>query len=173
MSGWPGVIVQGDIRFGDQAIVDPFCILGSMHGPLEVGHGARIRSHSVIEGGVTIGDWFQTGHHVLIRHGARIGNNVKVGSYTSVEGDVDLEDDVQLGGRVQLGSTYPNGDRLRVGRGARVYLGTLMLDNRRPPYGEYEPAAVGAGASIGAGCLILPGAVVEAGAKIPAGTVIR
>lgn len=173
MNGWPGVVVNGDIRFGDQAIVDPFTVLGSMHGVLEVGHGARIRSHTIIEGGVTIGDWFQTGHHALIRHGVRIGNNVKVGSYSSVEGGTDLEDDVELGGRVQMGSQYPGRVRLVVGQGARIYLGTVLLDKRRPPHGEFEPATIGAGASIGAGCLILPGAIVEPGAKIPAGTVIK
>lgn len=173
ISQFDGICRRGVVQIAPGAIVDPFCLLGSEHGPLTIGQGARIRSHTVIEGDVEIGERFQTGHHVLIRHGARIGNNVKIGSYASIEGDVDLDDDVQLGGRVQLGSTYPNGDRLRVGRGARLYLGTLVLDNRRPPHGEFEPATIGAGASIGAGCLILPGAVVAPKAKIPAGTVIK
>lgn len=170
---WHGVAINGEVEIGLDCVIDPFCLLGSEHGPLTIGRGARIRSHTVIEGDVEIGERFQTGHHVLIRHGVRIGHGVKVGSYASVEGGTDLEDDVELGGRVQLGSQYPGNVRLVVGRGARLYLGTIVLDNRRPPHGDFEPATIGAGASIGAGCLILPGAIVEPGAKVPAGSVIR
>lgn len=173
ISQFDGICRRGVVQIAPGAIVDPFCLLGSEHGPLTIGQGARIRSHTVIEGDVEIGERFQTGHHVLIRHGVRIGHNVKVGSYASVEGGTDLEDDVELGGRVQLGSQYPGNVRLVVGQGARLYLGTLVLDNRRPPHGDFEPATIGAGASIGAGCLILPGAIVEPGAKVPAGSVIR
>lgn len=173
ISQFDGICRRGVVQIAPGAIVDPFCILGSDHGPLTIGQGARIRSHTVIEGDVEIGERFQTGHHVLIRHGVRIGHGVKVGSYASVEGGTDLEDDVELGGRVQLGSQYPGNVRLVVGRGARLYLGTIVLDNRRPPHGDFEPATIGAGASIGAGCLILPGAIVEPGAKVPAGSVIR
>lgn len=173
ISQFDGICRRGDVQLGVDSIVEPFCILGSDHGPLRIGPGARIRSHTVIEGDVTIGHHFQTGHHVLIRHGVTVGNNVKVGSYASVEGGTDLEDDVELGGRVQLGSQYPGHVRLVVGQAARIYLGTVLLDNRRPPHGDFEPATIGARASIGAGCLILPGAIVEPGAKIPAGSVIR
>lgn len=164
---------RGVVYIGHSPTIEPFCILGSDHGALKIGANAVIRSHTVIEGDVTIGHDFQTGHHVLIRHGVRIGDRVKVGSYASVEGGTDLEDDVELGGRVQLGSMYPGNVRLVVGQGARLYLGTIVLDNRRPPHGLFEPATIGAGASIGAGCLILPGAIVRPGAKVPAGSVIR
>ena len=47
---WHGVAINGHVETGLDCVIDPFCLLGSEHGPLTIGRGARIRSHTVIEG---------------------------------------------------------------------------------------------------------------------------
>lgn len=171
----PGNVVRaGVVYIGTDGMlgVGSFCVLGSEHGPLELGSDALIRSHTVVEGDVRVGRRFRCGHHALIRHGVSIGDDVKVGSYASLEGGVTVQRGAEIGGRVQMGSQYPDGMRLVVGEGARIYLGARFLDNRQPPDGPFEPAFVGRRAIVGAGALVLPGVVIHDDAMVAAGAIV-
>ena len=102
------------------AHIGPFCVLGftpETHGtladegkastsgaaesrealaPLVLGKQALIRTHTVIYCGSRIGERFQTGHHVLIREGCRIGDDVSIGTSSIVEHHVVIADGARL-----------------------------------------------------------------------------
>lgn len=165
----PTAVVHGDVTFGRNVVVEPFCVLGSDHGALHFPDGSVIRSHTVIEGGNTLGLGFQAGHHALVRHGNTFGRNVKVGSYASIEGGVDAGNGVQFGGRVQMGSQFPDPlTRLRIGDNAVFYGGVFVTDVRRPPDGNYDPPVFGRGCVICAYAVILAGVRVGDGAFVAA-----
>ncbi len=70
-------VLRGDVRLGPGSRVEEFCLLGAGEGdaaraPLIIGAKARVRSHSVIYAGTTIGQGFQTGHGVLVRDGCQL-----------------------------------------------------------------------------------------------------
>lgn len=60
------------------------------HGhPLKIGHNALIHSNnSIIYGGSEIGDYFQTGHYVMVREKSVMGNHVSIGNYSDIQGNV-------------------------------------------------------------------------------------
>ncbi|MDP9119182.1 MAG: O-antigen ligase family protein, partial [Actinomycetota bacterium] len=94
---WPGVTL------GEGASIGAFVVLGTQPGAglpgdheLRIGRNARIRSHTVIYGGTTIGDDFQAGHGALIREATTVGDRVSVGSHTVVEHHVTIRDRVRI-----------------------------------------------------------------------------
>ena len=90
----------------------------------------------------------------------RIGDRVvvNVGCYLSGEGGLEVGNDVLMGARVML---------LSAGHG--IDGGALEI-SRNPIVGE--PIRIGRGAWIGAGAIILPGVAVGEGAVIGAGSVV-
>jgi acetyltransferase-like isoleucine patch superfamily enzyme len=145
-----------------------------------VGARARIRSHTVLYAGNTIGDGFATGHHVLVREHNTIGTDVSIGSLSVVEHHVTigdrvrihshcfvpefsvLEDDAWLGPRVTVtNAPFPRCPDVskcitgvRIGRAARVGANVTIL----PGVHIGERALIGAGAVVTKD--VAPGAVV-------------
>ena len=166
-------IVAPDAVFGDGLEVQPFCVLGvdpADAPPLVVGESARIRSHSVIYRGTTIGDRFQTGHGVLVREHTTMGDDVSIGSHSVVEHHVEMGDGV----RIHSGCFVPEFSILEAGAwlGPGVIVTNARYPNRADTKDQLDGVHLGPGATVGAGVVLLPGVRVGAGALIGAGAVV-
>jgi acetyltransferase-like isoleucine patch superfamily enzyme len=189
----PLSVVGDRVQLGVGSVVEELCIVGR-HGPdapTVIGPGSTLRSHTVIYAGNTIGARFATGHHVLLREGNKIGDDVSIGSLSVVEHHVTIGDGVRihsqcfvpeltvlesgawLGPRVTLTNApfprCPDVSRcltgVRIGRDARIGANATILPGVR----------IGARALVGAGAVVTrdvpPGAVVRGPAATPVKTI--
>jgi len=166
-----------NVFLGEGTVVDPFVILGkppkgSEAGelPLRIGNGGALRSHTVVYAGATIGDRFQSGHHVLIREGTSIGDDCSVGSNSVVEFNV------HIGNRVRLHSNVFVPEHCILGDGCWIGPNAVLTNARYPASPRAKETLEGVkierGAVVGANATILPGVVIGAGSLIGAGAVV-
>jgi acetyltransferase-like isoleucine patch superfamily enzyme len=164
-----------DLQIGDGLVADDGVTLGyassrSAAQRLVLGPGARLRTGTVLYAGVEIGSGFQSGHHVIVREGTRIGDQVAVWSnavidYGCVIGNrakihcncyvaqfTELEDDVFLAPGVTIANDLFPGNP----ESAAAMAGPLIR----------------AGAQIGVNATILPYVTIGAGAIVGAGSVV-
>jgi len=164
-----------DLQIGDGLVADDGVTLGyassrSAAQQLVLGPGARLRTGTVLYAGVEIGSGFQSGHHVIVREGTRIGDQVAVWSnavidYGCVIGNrakihcncyvaqfTELEDDVFLAPGVTIANDLFPGNP----ESAAAMAGPLIR----------------AGAQIGVNATILPYVTIGAGAIVGAGSVV-
>ncbi len=117
---------------------DPGVVLGypsgrGHGGELVLGRGARLRSGTVLYAGSTIGDGFETGHHVVVRedceiaddvsiwsnsvvdYGCRIGRGVKIHSNCYVAQYTEIGEDAFLAPGVTVANDLYPGRRSRPG----------------------------------------------------------
>jgi acetyltransferase-like isoleucine patch superfamily enzyme len=149
---------------------------------LTIGCDARLRSGSIIYAGSRIGDRFQSGHHVIIReeadvgddvaiwsntivdYGCTIGNSVKIHSNCYLAQFTELEDEVFLAPGVTIANDLFPGHAASaaamagpiIRRGAQVGVNVTIL-----PYVDIGPGTI-----VGAGAVVtktLPGHVVAYG----------
>jgi acetyltransferase-like isoleucine patch superfamily enzyme len=162
----PTAVIHPNVALGDGCTVGPFCELGSLTGePLFIGDGAIIRSHTVIYGGSEYGPGLETGHHVLLRKDNTVGANLRVGSYSSLEGGGRVGDYVRVHGRCEM-------TKGELHHFARVYGGSYITDNRRPPSYDNDLCILGVGSVVTMGCILVAGITVGAGAYVSAGMVV-
>jgi acetyltransferase-like isoleucine patch superfamily enzyme len=173
----PSAVLGANVELGDDADIGEFCQLGvatSAGGPgsgaLGVGPSARIRSHTVIYAGNTIGARFQTGHGVLVREANEIGDDVSIGSHTVVEHHVTIGD----GARIHSNAFIPEYTTIE----ADVWIGPcVVLTNAMYPQSprakeNLRGPILRRGARIGANATLLPGVVVGRDALVGAGAVV-
>lgn len=168
-------LVDPGVQLGPESIIGDYVVLGrdpagSDPATLTIGREARIRSHTVIYSGNTIGDRFQTGHGVMVREANEIGSDVSIGTHSIVEHHVVIGDGV----RIHSNAFIPEYTVIEDG----AWIGpSVTLTNARYPLSpdakaNLEGPIVGKGARIGANATVLPGVVVGAGALIGAGSVV-
>src|SRR5262245_10609290 len=168
-------LVDPRAEIGEGAVIGDFVILGRdaldpAHPPLRIGIDARIRSHTVIYAGTTIGDRFQTGHGVMIREENQIGSDVSVGTHSIVEHHVVIEDRV----RIHSNAFVPEYSVLEEG----AWIGpSVTFTNARYPLSRDAKAnlrgpIIRRGAKIGANSTLLPGVVIGRDALVGAGSVV-
>lgn len=166
-----------NVSLPPDAQLDDFIVLGRAPRGQEpgelalvIGAGCVIRSHSVIYAGNTIGDHFQTGHHVTIRELNVIGDHVSIGTHSVIEHHVQIGSHVRLHSRVFV----PEYSVLEDG----CWLGpNVVVTNARYPLSKgvkehLVGAHIEAGAMIGANSTLLPGVHVGARALVGAGSVV-
>lgn len=162
----PTAIVYPGVEIGEGSTVGPWCILGDRDGtPLKIGKGANIRSHTTIYGGSQYGDNLETGHHVLLRSGNAVGDNLRIGSYSSLEGGGWIGDYVRIHGRCEMTKGILHDF-------SRVYGGTYITDNARPPSYENDICILEAGSVVMMGCILVAGVKIGVGAVVGAGIVV-
>lgn len=161
----PTAIIQGDTEIDPSAVIEPYCIIGSDHGPLRIGPGSIIRSHSVIEGGSIIGDGLETGHYVLIRPYNVIGENLRIGTGSSLEGRGLVGDYVRIHGRVEM-------TKGTIHSFARIYANCYITDNKLPPSNINVPVVIGEGAVVTIGCVLVAGVTLGIGSFVGANTTV-
>lgn len=169
--------VYSGVTLGAESFLGEWTILGEParnQGPGDkktiIGTGAVIRSHTVIYAGNIIGDYFQTGHHVLIREDNRIGDNVSIGSGTVIEHHVKIEKQV----RIHSQAFIPEFSVLEEGSwiGPNVVLTNAKYPNLPETKDRLSGVKIGKGAVLGANVTVLPGVTIGEGAIIGAGSVV-
>jgi acetyltransferase-like isoleucine patch superfamily enzyme len=159
----PGLIADDDVSLGyapSRASADT----------LVLGPNARLRSGTVIYAGSEIGGDFQTGHHVVVREGTRIGDHVSVWSNSVIDyGCV-------IGSRVKIHCNCYVAQFTELEDGAFLAPGVTIANDLFPGHGGSASAMAGplvrARAQIGANVTILPYVTIGEGAIIGAGSVV-
>ncbi len=171
------IIIYPNVSIGPGARIDPFVILGRPPEGISpsdfttsLGNEVLIRSHTVIYAGAHIGHGFQTGHHVLIRQGAKIGDDCSIGSGSVVEFLVEIGCNVRLHSNVFVPEFCHLEDNCWIGPG-------VALTNAKYPASpdvkrNLKGVRVKKGAIVGAGAVILPGIIIGEGALVGAGSVV-
>jgi len=133
-----------------------------------IGKNAVIRSGTILYCDVIIGDFFQTGHNVVIREETRIGDRVSVGTATVIDGHTTIGEDVSLQSRVYIPTNTRIGNRVFIGPNA------VFTNDRYPPsrMGELTGPQIMDSAAIGANATLLPGVCIGEGAFVAAGAIV-
>jgi UDP-3-O-[3-hydroxymyristoyl] glucosamine N-acyltransferase len=153
-----GTIVHANVELGDGVQVDEFCVIGHPTGtarpPLRVGAGSLVRSHSVLYEGATLGERFESGHHVLVRENTRAGVNLRLGGQCMVQGDCSIGDYVRLHSAVQVGKGCT------IGNFVWIFPAVTLTNDPLPPSSVEQ----GTGVFVAAGS--------RASGDVPAGKVV-
>lgn len=139
-------------------------------GPAVLGAHAVIRSGTVIYGDVTIGDHFQTGHHVLVRADTVIGDHVMLGTNTVIDGQVRIGSFVKIESNCYIPTHCTFGSRVFLGPGVTILNDRYPL-RRRESY-RPEGCVIEDNVTVGGGVVLLPGVHIGAGSFIAAGAVV-
>lgn len=161
-------------RLGSECTIQPGCILGLKYTkecePVRLGSYAIVRAGTIIYADVVIGDYFSTGHNVLIREHTVIGSHVVVGTNTVIEGNVSIGNFVKIESNCYI-PTY-----VRIG--SRVFFGpNVTLTNDRYPLrrrNEYvaDGPVIEDGVTLGAGAIVCPGVRIGQDSFVAAGAVV-
>lgn len=169
----PLSVVADGVTLGDGSVVEELCLVGR-HGPPDaqtvIGPGALIRSHTVIYAGNRIGARFQTGHHVLLREGNEIGDNVSVGSLSVVEHHVTIGSGVRIHSQCFIPEYSVLEDEAWIG--PRVTLTNVPFPRCPEVTACLRGVHIGRAARVGANATLLPGVRIGERALIGAGAVV-
>lgn len=161
----PTAIVHPNVTFHYSVEVEPYCIIGSDHGPLHLKAGTVVRSHSIIEGGNEIGPGLETGHHTLIRTGNEIGTNLRIGTMSRLEGGGKIGDYVRIHGDCEM-------TKGELRHFSRVYGGSYITDNRLPPSNVNVPAILDEGAVLCMNSVVIAGVTMGFGSFVGANSIV-
>jgi acetyltransferase-like isoleucine patch superfamily enzyme len=172
----PLSVVADNVELGAGSVVEELCVVGRYSGSdmttgrTVIGAGAKVRSHTVIYAGNTIGARFQTGHHVLLRESNNIGDDVSIGSMTVIEHHVTIG----AGVRIHSQCFVPEYSVLEEGAwiGPRVTLTNAPFPRCPDVSRCISGVRVGRDARVGANVTILPGVRIGERAVIGAGAVV-
>ncbi|MDP3565091.1 MAG: DapH/DapD/GlmU-related protein [Methanoregula sp.] len=133
-----------------------------------IGKNSVIRSGTILYCDVITGDFFQTGHNVVIREETRIGDHVSIGTATVIDGHTTIGNDVSLQSRVYIPTNTRIGNHVFIGPNA------IFTNDRYPPNrsGKLSGPQVMDGAAIGANTTILPGVCIGECALVAAGAIV-
>lgn len=165
-------LVHEAVVVGDNTIVQSHCVLGEkasvgMREPLVIGARSLVRSHSVLYAGSTLGEGLVTGHHVIVRDGARIGTNVQIGSLSDVQGDCFLGDFVRLQSTVFIGRGSTVGDFVW------LFPYVVLTNDPHPPSHVFKACTIEDWAVVATGSVILPGVTVGRDSLVGAKSLVR
>ena len=166
----PQTLSIGHGLVADDGVIVGYPSARGSHGSLQVGVTARLRSGTVVYEGSTIGDRFETGHHVIIREDVVIGDDVSVWSSSVVDYGCVIGDEVKIHTGCYVGQ-YSH-----IEAGAFLAPGVVLTNDLypgRPGSAEVMSGPlIRAGAQIGANVTILPYVTVGSGALIGAGSIV-
>lgn len=164
--GHPSAIEVGQARlklgaeFGSEPLdLDAFYAQASLE-PTFIGDDSVIRSGTVIYSGVRIGRGFECGHHVVIREGCCLGDEVYLKSHTHLMRSVRMGDACRISAIIA--------DNTHIGDRVSVF-GTLT---HRTPKRSPQDQGPWIGPTVGDDCLIGRGAVVLGPCEIGHGATV-
>lgn len=170
-------IMRKGVELGPNSLVEDYCILGvpprgQKEGDLRtiIGAGARVRSHTVIYAGNTIGENFQTGNKVNIRELNEIGDNVSIGTLSVIEHHVKIGNKVRIHTQVFIPEYSVLEDDVWIG--PHVVLTNAKYPHSPDAKNNLAGPTIKRGAKIGANATILPGVVIGENALVGAGSVV-
>jgi acetyltransferase-like isoleucine patch superfamily enzyme len=159
---------------GRNVVVHSDAIVGFTYrddcGEAVIGDNSVIRAGCTIYADVKTGEYFQTGHNVLVREQTIVGSHVVIGSGTVVDGNVEIGDFV----KIESNCYIPTHVRI----GTRVFMGpgTVLTNDKYPlkMRERYEPEGpvIEDLVTLGAGVVVLPGLTIGTGSFVAAGAVV-
>lgn len=173
-----GCILRDNICLGEGTFVGANSILGehlagfykdrqAFEQPmLYIGKETIIRSYAIIYGGVTIGDFFQTGHRVTIRENTTIGHHVRIGTNS------DIQDGVEIGNHVNIHSDVFISAGNKICDYAWICPRVLFANDFTPPSNVIKGSRVESFSTVGSNTTVLPGTHIQKNVLIAAGAVI-
>ena len=162
------MIIKGKVIIGKNAMIANNVQLGNdENGTLIIGDDAVIRSGTVIYSDVVIGNFFQSGHNVLIRENSCIGDNVLAGTNVVIENDAYVGSCTKLQTGAYVTSHTVIEDRVFMGPYS-VTTNDKYMDSTSVLRGPH----LNSGARIGARAIILPGVEVGKNAVVGSGSVV-
>ncbi len=164
-----------ELELGPDGHRDPGVVVGYRTGrPVErrltIGARHHLRSGTIIYEGSSIGEGFQTGHHVVIREEVDIGDDVSVWSNSVVDYGVTIGDGVKIHTNCYVAQHSD------IGAGAFLAPGVSFANDLYP--GDEESAAlmrgpsIGAGVQLGVNVTVLPKVRIGEGTMVGAGSVV-
>ena len=168
-------IIKSNVVLGDHSFVGAGCILGeflndffssfsNVNHPLRIGKHAVIRSQSILYGNSEIGDYFSTGHKVIIREKTQIENHVSIGTLTDIQGDC------HIGNYTRLHSNVHVGMKTKLDDFVWVFPYVVFTNDPTPPSENLSGVTVEKYAVISTGSVILPGVTIHSNALVGADT---
>ena len=133
-----------------------------------IGKNSVIRSGTVIYCGVIVGDFFQTGHNMVIREETLVGDRVSIGTATVIDGHTVIGNDVSIQSRAYIPTNTRIGNHVFIGPNA------VFTNDRYPPsrIGGLDGPHIKDGAAIGANATLLPGVTIGEGSFVAAGAIV-
>jgi acetyltransferase-like isoleucine patch superfamily enzyme len=160
---------------GDDTIVEDDVNVGWRYHPdcglARIGKNGILRKGTIVYGDVDIGDYFQSGHYVVIRAKVRMGDYCTVLNHSALEGIIRFGNGVRIMSHVYVCSRTWFGDHVFVGPGV-IFLNE-RFPGRTEKLGTPRGAFVEDDVTIGGGCTILPGVKIGSRSFIAAGTVVH
>lgn len=164
---YDNVIIEDSVSIGDYCVIGVPTNRDLAEKILVIKKGSIIRSHSVIYEGSILGEYLETGHHVLIRENTIAGKNLRIGSFSDIEGDCKIGDYVRCHSYVHVGKGS------KIGNLVWLYSLVTLTNDPLPPSLIEAPVTIEDGAVIGVGSTILPRTKIGKGAFIAAGSIVR
>jgi acetyltransferase-like isoleucine patch superfamily enzyme len=164
-----------DMRVASGLRADADVLLGypptrPVEGALVLGHHARLRSGTVLYRGSTIGDRFETGHHVVVREQCQIGDDVSIWTGTVIDYGC------RIAGQVKIHTNCYVAQFTEIGDGAFLAPGVTIANDLYPGSSASQEhmsgPSIGAGARIGVNVTILPFTRIGPGALVGAGATV-
>jgi bifunctional UDP-N-acetylglucosamine pyrophosphorylase/glucosamine-1-phosphate N-acetyltransferase len=150
-------VFEGRVVLADGVRIGPHCVIRDA----EIGFGAQIKAHTLIEGPATIAAGAQIGPFARLREGSCIGRDARIGNFVETK-------QAELGAGAKANHLAYVGDA-RVGAGVNLGAGTITCNydgarKHRTEIGDgafvgsnsslVAPVRIGAGATVGAGSTI-------------------
>ncbi len=140
-----------------------------MNFALKIGHGAHLRSGTVIYAGSTIGANFQTGHNVIIREENAIGDQVEIWSNSIIDYGCRIGDQVKIHANVYIAQFTTVEDNVFLAPGVTIANDPHPLCRQCT---QENGPIIKSGARVGINVTILPGVVIGERSLVGAGTVV-
>lgn len=173
-----GCILRSGVTLGEGCYVGPYCILGELQmdfhldrtiqtiHPLQIGKNALIRSHSILYGGSTFAEGFQTGHHVTVREGTKAGKHLRIGTLTDIQGHCTIGDYVNMHSNVHIGM------HTKIGNYVWIFPYCVFTNDPVPPSEIANGCTIGDYSIIATGTVLLPGINMGEHSFVGAGGVV-
>lgn len=171
-------IIRSEVSLGENSFIGANCIIGE-YGmyfciekkkkcdyPLQIGRDAIIRSGSIIYEGSTIGEGFQTGHHVTIRKKAKIGNHVSVGTFSDIQGNCEIGNYVRMHSNVHIGQFSVIDDFVW------IYPYVVLTNDPTPPSDHLVGVHIRPFAIVATGSIVMPGVDIGQDSLVAAGCTV-
>jgi acetyltransferase-like isoleucine patch superfamily enzyme len=168
--------VKPIVRLGKGCVIDVGVLVGypASRGDntdtVTIGDGARIRSGTVIYGGVTVGDNLQTGHNVIIREENQIGDGFSIWNNSVIDYGCKIGNRVKIHCNCYIAQFTVIEDQAFLAPG-------VMVTNDIHPGCQFSLECmrgprIGRRAQIGANATIIPFIEIGEGSLVGGGSVV-
>lgn len=132
-----------------------------------IGSNSLIRSHNIIYAGSEFGEYFSTGHNVIIREFSKIGHHTNIGT------NCDIQGCSELGNYNRLQSSVIIGQKSKLGNYVFIYPYVVLTNDPTPPSNMLIGVEIGDFSQIASSSVLLPGAKIGSHSLVSANSVVN